>query len=313
MSEAKKLQLVGTFIPKEVGADKIIFPDGLNTTYEIGKVKLENGMGTLVKPGGTLEDFFNAFVDEKNPTTTQPSVTLTFPEAKAYEVGTYVSPTYTASLNPGKYTYGPATGVVPTFWMVKNTAGEEFVMMHQGAGSVNSPMVADGSFKQFQVTDDIEYKITATAQHTEGTTPKTNIGNEYSSGKIVAGSKSATSGAVTGYRNTFYGTTTDKNDITSDTIRDLTGKSNKALAAGNSFTVTIPVGAMRVVIAYPATLRDITSVKDVNGMNAEIASSFTKQLINVEGDNSYTAISYKVYTLDFANANDVANRFTVTI
>lgn len=300
MSEAKKLQIVGTFVPKKVGADKIIFPEGLNTTYEIGKVKLENGMGTLVKPGGTLEDFFNAFVDEKNPTTTQPSVTLSFPEAKAYEVGTYVTPTYTASLNPGKYTYGPATGIVATSWSITDTAG-------------HTADTATGSFEQFQVTDAIRYKITATATHEEGSIPKTNVGNEYPDGKIVAGSKSATSGAVTGYRNTFYGTLTTKNDITSDVIRGLSGKSNKALANGNSFTITIPVNALRVVVAYPATLRDITSIKDVNGMNAEIASSFTKQLVDVEGNNNYTAIGYKIYTLDFANPNDTENKFTVTI
>ena len=300
MGDAKKLQLVGTFVPKEVGADKIIFPDGLNTTYEIGKVKLENGMGTLVKPGGTLEDFFNAFVDEKNPTITQPSVSLSFPEAKSYEVGTYITPTYSASLNPGSYTYGPDTGITAVAWEVSDTAG-------------HTSDSASSSFEELQIIDGISYKITATAAHGEGSIPRTNIGNDYLDGRITAGFKSATSSAATGYRRSFYGTTTDKNEVTSDVIRGLSGKSSKALANGNSFTVNIPVGAMRVVIAYPATLRDVTSVKDVNGMNAEIASSFIKQNVDVEGANNYDAISYKVYTLDFAKPNDVTNTFTVTI
>lgn len=300
MLMAKKLQIFGNFAPSSFEADKVIFPEGLNTTYAIGKVTLENGMGTLVEPGGTLEDFFNVFIDEKNPETTDPSVTLTFSQAKAYEVGTNVTPSYSAILNPGSYTYGPDTGITATTWEVSDTKG-------------NEATTASGSFPQFQVVDSISYKITAKATYEAGSIPVTNTGNEYTAGQIAAGSKSTTSGAVTGYRNTFYGTLMNKNDLTSDIIRGLASKSNKALSNGNTFTVTIPVGAYRVVIAYPATLRDVTSIKDVNGLNAEIASSFTKQTLDVEGANDYTAISYKVYTLDFANANDKANKYTVQI
>ena len=284
----------------QVTPDKVIFPNGASTTYPIGKVTLTNGSGTLVEPGGTLQDFFNKFVDEKNPTTTDPSVSLTFSQAKAYEVGTKVTPNYSASLNPGSYTYGPATGITAKAWSISDTAG-------------HSATTASGSFAQFQVTDGISYKITAKATYDAGAVPVTNTGNPYTAGQIAAGSKSATSGAVTGYRNTFYGTLTAKSDITSDIVRGLASKSGKTLVNGNSFTVTIPVGALRVVIAYPATLRDVTSIKDVNGMNAEISSSFTKQTVAVEGANDYTAKDYKVYTMDFASANDTANKYTVTI
>lgn len=283
-----------------IDPSKVVFPKGATTTYEIGKVKLENGMGTLVEPGGTLADFFNIFVDEKNPETTDPSVSLTFSQAKAYEVGTKITPSYSATLNPGSYTYGPETGVTATAWEVTDTESHKAT-------------TASGSFAQLQVKDGMSYKITAKATHGAGVVPVTNTGNDYKAGQIAAGTKSATSGAVTGYRNTFYGTLTAKSDITSDIVRKLAGKSGKALANGNSFTVTIPVGALRVVIAYPATLRDVTSIKDVNGMNAEISSGFTKQTVNVEGENKYTAISYKVYTMDFASANDKANKFTVQI
>ena len=293
--EAAKLVSIDQVTP-----DQVIFPNGASTTYQIGKVVLTNGSGTLVAPGGTLADFFNNFVDEKNPETTDPSVSLTFSQAKAYEVGTKVTPSYSASLNPGSYTYGPATGITAKSWEVTDTAG------HKSTS-------ASGSFAQLQVTDGIGYKITAKATYDAGATPITNTGNPYSSGKIPAGSKSTTSSAITGYRNTFYGTLTAKSTVTSDIVRGLTGKSGKALANGNSFTITVPVGALRVVFAYPATLRDVTSVKDVNGMNAEIASSFTKQTLDVEGANDYTAKSYKVYILDFANANDKANKFTVQI
>lgn len=295
-TEAAKLVTID-----EVDPDKVVFPDGLTTTYPIGKVTLTNGMGTLVEPGGTLTDFFNNFVDEKNPITTQPSVSLTFNQGGTHEVGTKLTPTYSATLKPGSYTYGPSTGVVATAWEVSDSAG-------------NTSDKPSGTFTEVSVTDELNYTITAKATHTAGAMPVTNTGNEYPSGQIAAGTKSATaSAAITGYRNSFYGTLTEKSDLTSDDIRRLAKKTNKALANGATFTITIPVGAMRVVFAYPATLRDVNSVKDVNGLGAEIASSFVKQTIAVEGANNYSAIDYKVYTLDFAKANDAANTYTVTI
>lgn len=285
----------------QVTPDMVVFPEGATTTYAIGKVSLVNGSGTLVEPGGTLADFFDKFVDEKNPVTTQPSVSLKFSEGKAHEAGSYVTPTYNATLNPGSYTYGPSTGVTATAWEVTDNAGN----------SSENPV---GSFSEVQVTDELNYTITAKVTHTAGTVPVTNTGNEYPSGQIAAGEKSATASvSMTGYRCSFYGTLTSKDELTSDTIRGLLVTTDKALADGANFTIDIPVGALRVVFAYPATLRDVTSVKDVNGLSAEIGSSFKIESIDVEGANNYTAIPYKVYTLDFANANDTANTFTVTI
>lgn len=293
--EAAKLVTIDQVTP-----DQVVFPEGAQTTYAIGKVKLVNGSAELVPAGGTLEDFFNVFVDEKTPAVTQPSVQLTFAQAKAYEVGTVVEPEYSAKLSPGSYSYGPATGVTASSWEVTDTED-------------NTLTAASGSFPALTVADDTSYKITAKASYEAGAVPVTNLGNEHTTGQIKAGTKQATSLAITGYRNSFYGTMAAKDEITSDVIRGLEGVSGAALANGSTFDVEIPVGAMRVVIAYPATLRDISSVKDVNGMSAEISSSFVPQTVSVEGANSYQAIDYKVYSLDFANANDTANTFTVTI
>ena len=70
---------------------------------------------------------------------------------------------------------------------------------------------------------------------------------------------------------------------------------------------------MRVVIAYPATLRDIASILDVNGMNAEILPSFIKSTLQVEGAEGYSAIDYKVYTLEYAKPNDKINTYNIQI
>lgn len=282
-------------------AENVYFDEDLLTTSEIGNITLTNGQATIAATGKNLKEVFQTiFVEEKNPTITQPSVSLTFAQAKAYEVGESVTPQYSASLNPGSYQYGPATGVTATEWQITDTAG-------------HSASTASGQFDPVAVADDTNYTITAQATHGAGATPKTNVGNDYAAGAIQAGTKSKTSSAITGYRNSFYGTVTAKDAVTSAIIRGLAGKSGKALANGATFNVSIPVGALRVIVAYPATLRDVTSIQDVNGMSAEIKPSFTQQTVQVEGANGATAIDYKVYTLDFASANDTANTYKVTI
>lgn len=282
-------------------AENVYFDEDLLTTSEVGHITLTNGQATIPSTGKNLKEVFQTiYVKEKNPTITQPSVSLTFAQAKAYEVGESVTPQYSASLNPGSYQYGPATGVTATEWQITDTAG-------------HSASTASGQFDPVVVADDTNYTITAQATHGAGATPKTNVGNDYAAGAIQAGTKSKTSSAITGYRNSFYGTVTAKETVTSAIIRGLAGKSGKALANGATFNVSIPVGALRVIIAYPATLRDVTSIQDVNGMSAEIKPSFAQQTVQVEGANGATAIDYKVYTLDFASANDTANTYKVTI
>lgn len=282
-------------------AESVYFDEDLVTTSAIGNITLTNGQATIPSTGKNLKEVFNAiFVQEKNPTITQPSVNLSFAQAKAYEVGTSVTPEYSASLNAGSYQYGPATGVTATAWEITDTAG-------------HSATTASGSFDAVVVADDTNYTITAKATHTEGAVPKTNVGNDYAAGKIASGTKTKTSSAITSYRNSFYGTVESKEAVTTAIIRGLSGKSGKALTNGATFNVSIPVGALRVIIAYPATLRDVTSIQDVNGMSAEIKPSFAKSTVQVEGANGATAIDYKVYTLDYANANDAANTYKVTI
>ena len=282
-------------------AENVYFDKDLVTTSAVGNITLTNGQATIAATGKNLKQVFDTiFVKEKNPSVTQPSVSVSLAGAGAKEVGTKVTPSYTATFNAGKYEFGPATGCSITSWSVTDSNNAEPLS------------TAAGSFAEITVADDTNYKVTATGNFSEGVIPVTNVGNEYAAGKIAAGSKSATSSAITGYRNSFYGTLTEKGELTSDIIRSL-GKSNKALANGSTFGITIPVGAMRVVFAYPETLRDVSSVKDVNGLNAEISGAFTKSTLSVEGLNNFQGINYKVYVTDFAEAVATANTYNVTI
>lgn len=290
----------------KVDADKVILQNDItmagNYTQVGNLTKEQTKTATFATKGKSVaEALTEIFSKRLQPTiTSNPAVTLTFGQAKAYEVGTTVSPTYSASLSAGSYTYGPATGITATSWEISDTAG-------------NTADTASGSFADVVVTDNTNYKITAKANYGAGAVAVDNLGATSSPEiKIAAGSATQTSGAITGYRNTFYGTVTEKAEVTSTIIRGLT-KSNKALANGNSFTVNIPVGAVRVIFAYPATLQDVSSVKDVNGLNAEIKSAFTKSSITVAGAGADTGIAYKVYVTDFAEPVAKSNSYTVKI
>ena len=272
-------------------ADNVYFSDDMLVTKEIGYITLNNGQGTIPSKGKNLSEVFEAmFVKEQNPTTTQPSVNLTFSEAKAYEVGTVVHPTYSATFNAGSYTYGPATGVTVTSWEISDTAG-------------NTASTASGSFNDVTVADNTNYKITAKANHTAGAIPLTNKKNEYAAGKIAAGNKTKVSGAITGYRSFFYGvldTSSAEAPLTSAIVRGLTN--GGAYNASKTFTLNGSATAKRIVVAVPSnsTRAGLKEVILTSAMNTPVTDSYVKTTaaVKVEGVNGATAIDYTVWTYE---------------
>lgn len=284
-------------------AQSIVFDSDMVFTENFGKYKVSGGKVTIPSKDKSLYSvLLDAYSEDKNPSISQPSVGVSSSTAKAYEVGTSVSPAWSGSFNAGSYTYGPATGCTVSKWAVSNNITAEIASTQTG------------TFNAYVVPDGANYKITVKGTYGDGAVPKTALGANYPAGQIKGATKEAITSAITGYRNSFYGTTTDKTKATTSAIiRGLSGKSGRALANGNTFNVTIPVNAQRVIIAYPATLRAVSSIKDKNGMSADITSAFTGSTVNVEGAGGYTAIEYRVYTMDFANPNDTANTYIVTI
>lgn len=281
-------------------AENVYFSEDLQTTYEIGSVSLEeNGRATIPAKDKNLKQVWDSiFVKESYPTVVYPSLKMEATEG-SYEVGTEIIPAYDITFDVGSYSYGPETNVLPISGEVADSRGEKCYTYL-------------GNFPSLLIEDDTEYTITAIANYSEGAIPLTNLGNEYPEGMISAGFTDQISSPIKGYRNSFYGTVSQKKGITSDIIRSLS-PSNRALKNGSAFDIPIPIGAVRVIVAYPAKLRDITSIQDNNGMGAEISGSFFKQTVEVAGWDGYHPIEYKVYSLDFANPNDQENTFSVLI
>lgn len=268
----------------EVDSGIVKFDNDFTFTYAFGKYTPDSsGQVEVPATGKTLDSLLlDAFAEEKNPTVTQPSVSVSSSQVKAYEAGTNVTPSYNASLNAGSYQYGPATGITATSWSVQL--------------DTQTLTTASGSFTQIQVTDSTNLRITATAQHGDGAVPVTNLGAPKEDLKITAGSKSGQTGAITGYRQIFYGVNNSTEPLTSAIIRGLT-PGNKAASATTINSIKAQADTKRIIIAVPQSSGlKVTAANITSSLNADVTSSYVKQSpVEVEGANEYQAVPYDVF------------------
>lgn len=285
--------------------------------------KTQNGTAVKEVAGMTLTEVFkNIFTATLQPTiTAQPSVGgFNLSGAGAVEAGTPVATAnYTAAtLNPGSYQYGPATGVTAESWTLERVTntGSTQIGTSEGAtlpaGSDNNGGAGFiiGDVGGENVVSSLRYR--ATVQHTAGVTAHDNLGGDSSPVvAIAAGSKSKQTTAYTPYRNYFYGATTDKPALDSAYIRGLT-KSNKAYSAG-TITLNVPAGSNRVCIACVATATGVTQVINETALNADVTATFAKSTVQIEGANGYTAVDHNVWTFEPAVPYENAAVLKVTL
>ena len=281
-------------------ADNVYFDKDLIFTQAFGKFAPDS-TGSVSIPTATdglsLKALLEkAFAEEKNPTITQPSTSITLTGAGAKEVGTVFTPSYSVGFNKGKYQYGPDTGVSVTSYAVTDTLS-------------HSASTATGSFASFTVEEDTNYKVNVTTNYGDGAIPKTNLGNNYEAGQIKAGSKTAASGAVTGYRGWFCGyyngsqAILDATAITSDQIRAF------GVRNGNFVSSMSTTQMKQMFFAAPQGL--VKSVGVANAVNGA-PQTVSKTTVNVEGANSYEAVPYDVFYVSNATAESGASTFTIT-
>ena len=112
----------------------------------------------------------------------------------------------------------------------------------------------------------------------------------------------------------MYGALTDETgEINSALVRSVSGRTNKAVAKGQKYTITVPAGTLRVILAYPATIGAVASITSAEEFGSEIKDSFVLSTASVEGANSYTGINYNVYVKDLASPQVNATTYSVTI
>lgn len=277
-------------------AENVYFGKDLIITANVGVQKIDaTGSKTLATTGKNVKQVLDLlFAEEKNPSVTQPSVGITLNEAGAKEVGTSVTPSYSVAFNGGKYEFGPETGVTATY-SVSDTDS-------------HSATTATGSFDAFTVEPTTNYKVSVTATHTAGADPVSNLGNGRGDLKITAGTKTATSAAITGYRGWFQGyyngtqALADATAITSTQLRAF-GVKNGA------FNTTMNTNKMQqMFFAAPAgVVKTLTVANAVNGAPQTVK----KATVSVEGANKYQAIDYDLYYVANATAESGDSKFTI--
>jgi len=223
---------------------------------------------TLPSKGTTLTNLLTTvFTKEEQPTKTNPSMTLSYPQSGAKEVGTTINPSYSISFNEGSYTYNSTTGV---------TFSDLNVADSDGHSSTNK----SGSFPSFVVLDNTSYSISASVKNSAGNIAKTNIGNVSDPPiQISAGTISKTSGTTTGYRAFFYGLLTHTNSLTSDDVRALTNGGNYNSSKTFEIKVDGRTDIKRIIVAVPKsnTRGGISKVEKTDGLITDITATYVKK------------------------------------
>lgn len=258
--------------------------------------------GATIAAGTSLEEFVKMVVQKAIPASyTKPSLSLGNnggQPAGNVEAGTSVTPKLRATFN--KNDAGDLTSII-----IKK-AGSEI------ANGATSPLDYVG---EAVVIGDETISYSASATYADAPVKKNNLGQESKENWFAAGTVTSGNFSISGKRNLFYGTGVGAvPEVTSDMVRGLVNK-KLAPSAGTSFNINVAVGQQYIVIAYPASLRDLNNVTYVEANDSGMASNFTKTTINVAdargGENGL--MSYKVYTYAMAVPAAAGMTFKVTI
>lgn len=258
--------------------------------------------GATIAAGTSLEDFVKMVVQKAIPATyNRPSLAISNNGGTAagnIEAGTTITPKLRATFS-------------------KNDAGDlTTISIKQGgtevATGITSPL--DYSGETFVIGDET-VSFTASATYGDAPVKNNNLGQESKENWFAGSTATSGSYSFTGKRNLFYGTGVgDVPELSSEVVRGLVNK-KLAPAAGTSFNINVAIGQQYIIIAYPATLRDLNNVTYVEANDSGMASNFTKSTVDVadaRGDGN-GIMSYKVYTYAMAVPAAAGMTFKVTI
>lgn len=204
-----------------------------------------------------------------------------------FEVGEIISPVlnYTFSQNDA--------GILSTIELLKNNT-----ILSSSLPYVDANLTLEESAVSYQ----------GKYYYEEGLCKENNLGVEDCTGRIPAGQINTNIITYTPKRKVFYGTP-GTDPVSSNDIRDLsfswnsfenTTVNSNGLPVGGittpNFTLSVPIGATKVVIAYPGSLRPIASIKYAELSDSEIKGNFIESTISVSGKNDLFPINYRVYT-----------------
>ena len=282
-------------------------------TVDVGNIK--KGQTIDISKVKDLQTLLETMLSQDSlPTATQPSVTLTTPNNKEYEVGSKVVPAFSASFSAGSYSQTAAkdqvaSGVTVEDWTVKCTGQDDKTF-----GAVSS---IEGAFDEITIEDGTDVAVTVTANHTAGSTPKSYLGNNEVNGvatstkAIAKGSKSDNNNThITSFRNCFWGykkagsLIADPANITIEEIKNL-GNASKNRPASLSAT-----GMQQMFFAVPASQANKLTIVGANPPAPQTVVGPIEMQIG--GVDNYSPIAYNVFYVSNAQAASGADTYALT-
>ena len=279
-------------------------------------------IGDEIAAGTSLQSLLMDMLSQRlqpSSTPTQPAASITLymdgstkkKTATSVEVGTTVNPYYVASLSSGSYTYGPATGVTASSYSVTST-GRKTVDGATETTAEDSATTSTGAFNSFVVDDDTNYKLSVSIPHNAGVVAHDNLGSESNPVvQIAEGTKTANSGAVTGYRAWFCGykngtnALADPKAITSEQIRNLGNSAN------GSWKSSMDVSQMKqMFFAAPAGKGYKPVIKDASTTAPQTVED--PITVSVTGVDGFSAIDYDVWYVANASAASGTAKLNIT-
>lgn len=263
-------------------------------------------IGDSIEAGTSLESVFTNMLSKRiqpSDTPTQPAASITLyvdgttksKTAGTVEVGTTIYPYFVASLSKGSYTYGPTdTGVAAESYTVTST-GRKTVDGATTDTAEDSSTASSGAFDHFVVDDDTSYKVSVSIPHNAGVPAVDNLGDPaVPEVKIAAGTKTQTSGTVSGYRAWFCGYKNGTNALADATA--ITSAQVRALgnAANGSWKSSMDVTQMKqMFFAAPAGKGYKPVIKDSKTDAPQTVKG--PITVSVEGKDGFDAIDYDVW------------------
>jgi hypothetical protein len=252
-----------------------------DVTVKLGKGKTlgKYADGTIISTTGkTLDEFLLDIVTESVPPTyLAPTVTIASNKSSSYEIGSNLG---TVTLS-NTYTQRNGGEVATTTYF-------------QGLVALKTNTVEISS-----LTSPVSFSVRV--DYNKGPILKDNLGNDYPTGQILAGSVTSSNLTITPFANKYYGTS----ETNAPTDADIIGQSKEQATskAKATFTINVSGGSKYAFYAYPATLGLLSSI-NVGGIESIDAFTLTtKNVINGSGFSQ----SYHIYTSNNSTSSSVSN------
>jgi hypothetical protein len=288
-----------------------VFENDLTLTYNFGRHTTSNGFVVAPAKGMTTSQWLiDALSVTKEPAITYPNVTAntaTFTPSSG-EAGTTITKiNWTNTFSDGSYEFGSSENAKANSSANTSAKSWEIKIGDTVIGTAEDGS-ADYSSKMTDSAVKVTVSSTATINAAGAYTPLNNVGTA-TSGKITGFDKSGTTtktvtkeASVTGYRKPFWGVLAagealDTSALTSAAIRGLA--SSGTSTAGLPSSIDVPVGSQMVIIAAKSGTKNTLVAKDSKAMNAEVGFTKVAKAVKVEGANSYTAVDYDVWYVDW--------------